>query len=68
MPTTKSVNSSSQGTPTIAIVGYRINIGLLAVTDPSPGMVPNNQRYQAYAVAVEPISYQQAIQANDSDL
>ncbi|KAI0996012.1 hypothetical protein K3495_g12169 [Podosphaera aphanis] len=36
--------------------------------DPGPGMVPNNQRYQAHAVVVEPISYQQAIQANDSDL
>ncbi|KAI0999444.1 hypothetical protein K3495_g8749 [Podosphaera aphanis] len=36
--------------------------------DPGPGMIPNTQRYQAHAVAVEPISYQQAIQANESDL
>ncbi|KAI0994197.1 hypothetical protein K3495_g13985, partial [Podosphaera aphanis] len=36
--------------------------------DPGPGMVPNTQRYQANAVTVEPTTYQQAIQSNDSEL
>ncbi|KAI0991259.1 hypothetical protein K3495_g16928, partial [Podosphaera aphanis] len=33
-----------------------------------PGMVPNTQRYQAYAVKSEPQTYKQAINAEDSEL
>lgn len=36
--------------------------------DPGEGMVPNSQKYQAYAVRVEPNTYHQAMKSNDSEL
>ncbi|POS87834.1 hypothetical protein EPUL_000747 [Erysiphe pulchra] len=36
--------------------------------DPGEGMVPNTQKYKAYAVRVEPKTYNQAMKSNDSKL